>query len=448
MNKKLLARVALSIIAVGLALVGCSPAPPPPLVARDVAPLAVVDPAQPCSRAGTPADSSAAAGAPAATGVKAVFDRATNKITLSSGDGVTLTALSKAVANEAALTEVNPGEWLLGANLEISGGASLVVAAPEVRWLKMSSSPQGYVALTVLGGKFNVNGTCITSWDADKKVVDDEYQDGRSFLLARDGGQMNIDRAELRFLGHSETESYGLAWRLEGSGGSITNSIISHLYFGLYSFEVGGLVVTDNEVFSSVVYGIDPHTGSHDMKIQRNVVHDNGKHGIILAEDCTDSVISDNIVYRNQHHGIVLYLRSDRNTIENNETFNNLAQGVNINESSNNVVRNNRVYNNTESGIGVGQNASDNLVERNEIRGNEQDGVRLVSATSKADVRDNVIGENTRYGVYIDAQGPFTLSGNTIFGSRAGVALNGTSPMPPGDNKIYDNSEIDVKSGD
>ncbi len=447
MNTKLFARAALPFTALCLLLTACSPAPPPPLVTRDVPPLAVVDPAKPCSRLGDAA-AAPAADAKAPTGVKAAYDKVANKITLSAGDGVTLTALSKAVGNAAALTEADPGQWLLGANLEVVGTASLVVAAPEVQWLKMASSPKGYVSIKVLGGKFNVNGACITSWDPDKSAVDDQYQDGRAFLLARDGGQMNIDRAELRYLGHSETESYGLAWRLEGSGGSITNSIISHLYFGLYSFEVSGLVVTDNEVFSSVVYGIDPHTGSHDMKIQRNVVHDNGKHGIILAEDCTDSVISDNVVYRNQHHGIVLYLRSDRNTIENNETFDNLAQGVNINESSNNVVRNNRVYNNTESGIGVGQNATDNLVEKNEIRGNEQDGVRLVSATAKADVRDNVIGENARYGVYIDAQGPFTLSGNTIFGSRAGVALNGTSPMPPGDNKIYDNTEIDVKSGE
>jgi parallel beta-helix repeat protein len=443
MNTKL-ARAALPFIALCLLLVACSPAPPPPLVTRDVPPLAIVDPAKPCSRAGTGGGDDAKA----VTGVKAVFDSVANKITLSAGDEVNLTSLSKALGNSAALSEPNPGEWLLGANLEVVGTASLVIAAPEAQWLKMSSGPKGYISIKVLGGKFNVNGTCITSWDTDKKAVDDQYQDGRAFLLARDGGQMNIDRAELRYLGHSETESYGLAWRLEGSGGGITNSIISHLYFGLYSFEVGGLVVTDNEVFSSVVYGIDPHTGSHDMKIQRNVVHDNGKHGIILAEDCVDSVISDNIVYRNQHHGIVLYLRSDRNTIENNETFDNLAQGININESSNNKVQNNRVYNNTESGIGVGQNATDNLVERNEIRGNEQDGVRLVSATSKADVRDNVIGENARYGVYIDAQGPFTLSGNTIFGSRAGVALNGTSPMPPGDNKIYDNTETDVKSGE
>jgi parallel beta-helix repeat protein len=380
--------------------------------------------------------------------VKAAFDRASNTITLSAGDGVTLTALSKALGNATALQEVNPGEWLLGANLNIVGTATLALAAPETQWLKMSSGPQGYVSIKILGGKFTVNGTCISSWDTAKNQVDDAYQDGRAFLLARDGGRMDIDRSELRYLGHSETESYGLSWRLEGSGGSIKNSIISHLYFGLYSFEVGGLEVTDNEVFSSVVYGIDPHTGSHDMKIQRNVVHDNGKHGIILAEDCVNSVISDNIVYRNQHHGIVLYLRSDKNTIENNETFDNLAQGININESSNNVVRSNRVYNNTESGVGIGQNATDNLVEKNEIRGNEQDGVRLVSSTSKADVRDNVIGENSRYGVYIDAQGPFTLSGNTIYGSRAGVALNGTSPMPPGDNRIYDNTEVDVKSGE
>ncbi len=110
-------------------------------------------------------------------------------------------------------------------------------------------------------------------------------------------------------------ESYGLSWRTEGSGGHVADSEMSHLYFGVYSFDVGGLSITNNNVHDSVLYGIDPHTGSHNLKIQNNVVHDNGKHGIILAEDCVDSDISGNIVYRNQHHGIVLYQHSDRNTI-------------------------------------------------------------------------------------------------------------------------------------
>lgn len=443
MAKRHLAVTALPSAALCLLLSGCSSVTPPPLVARDVAPLAIVDPAAPCAGQ---AATDAAVDAAKPSGVRASFDRVANKITLNSGEGVTISALSEAVDDSAALTEVAPGEWLLGADLEILGGGSLQMTAADARWLKMSSSPQGYVSIKVLGGKMTVNGTCITSWDADKRAVDDQHQDGRAFLLARDGGQMTIDRAQLRYLGHSETESYGLAWRV-GSGGGITNSVISNLYFGLYTFEVDGLAVTDNEVFSSVVYGIDPHTGSKNLKIERNVVHDNGKHGIILAEDCTDSVIRDNIVYNNQHHGIVLYLRSDRNVIENNETFNNLAQGININESSDNIMRSNRVYNNTEDGIGIGQGAQGNLVEKNEIRSNEKDGVRLVSETSKTDVRDNVIGENARYGVYIDAQGPFTLTGNKIFGSRAGIALDGTSVMPTGDNELFDNFETDVKIG-
>ena len=173
----------------------------------------------------------------------------------------------------------------------------------------------------------------MTSWNEGKGTVDEDFLNGRGFLLARDGAQMTIDKAELLYLGFGDVESYGLSWRTEGSGGHVTNSLIAHLYFGVYSFDVGGLTISDNEVRDNQLYGIDPHTGSHNLTIERNVVHDNGKHGIILAEDCVDSVIRDNVVYRNQHHGIVLYLHSDRNLIEGNETFNNAAQGININES-------------------------------------------------------------------------------------------------------------------
>jgi parallel beta-helix repeat protein len=298
-----------------------------------------------------------------------------------------------------------------------------------------------------LGGGLDITGSCITSWDEGKNTVDEQYLDGRSFLLARDGAQMTIDKSELHYLGFGDVESYGLSWRTEGSGGHITNSLISHLYFGLYSFDVGGLTVSDNEVRDNVLYGIDPHTGSHNLTIERNVVHDNGKHGIILAENCTDSVIRDNVVYRNQHHGIVLYLHSDRNVIEGNETFGNAAQGINVNEASNNTVKSNRVYDNTESGIGIGQTAKDNVVQDNDVRGNQQDGLRLVSEASQTDVRNNVIGENVRYGVYVDSDGPFAMAGNTIWANRTGVMLKGTPTDPSSGNSIFNNKETDVKQG-
>ncbi|WP_433558480.1 right-handed parallel beta-helix repeat-containing protein [Pseudonocardia xinjiangensis] len=421
---------------------GCAAPAPEPLVRRDVAPSAVLDPSRPCVR-------EAAAGAPAdrtpPAGLAVRVDPLTDTVALTGGEGVTLPVLSTAIGDPAVLREVAPGEWLLGADLQVLTGASLRITAPDVRWLKLSSGPAGFVSVTALGGGLEITGSCVTSWDTALQHADTEHVDGRSFLLARDGGRMMVDLSEVRYLGYGEVESYGMSWRTEGTTGGIRASIVSHLFYGLYSYEVGGLVVQDNEFHDNVLYGIDPHTGSHDLLIERNLVHNNGKHGIVLAEDCTDSVIRDNVVYANDHHGIVLYLRSDRNIVEGNDSFGNAAQGININESAGNTVRGNRVYDNTESGIAVGQTAHDNLVENNQVRGNQQDGIRLVTDAAQTVIRGNVIGENTRYGVYVDGNGTFDLAGNTIFGNHTGVMLKGgIAALPEFDDQIFDNVVADI----
>jgi parallel beta-helix repeat protein len=445
-TRTLTVRVATLVTTAGLLLTGCGSTTPDALVRRDVAPAAASDVTKPCTRQAAGTTAPAAEKAPA--GLAATFDAAGDKIVLSGGQNVTLPALSAKLNKPDLLKETAPGEWLLGKTLEINQGASLKIAAPTVRWLKLRSDDAGkYTSVKAIGGGIDISGTCITSWNEAKGTVDEDYLNGRGFILARDGAQMTIDKAELQYLGFGDVESYGLSWRTEGSGGHITNSLIAHLYFGLYSFDVGGLTVSDNEVRNNVLYGIDPHTGSHNLTIERNVVHDNGKHGIILAEDCVDSVIRDNVVYRNEHHGIVLYLHSDRNVIEGNETFGNAAQGININEASNNTIKSNRVYDNIESGIGIGQTAKDNVVQDNDVRGNQQDGLRLVSEASQTDVRNNVIGENVRYGVYVDSDGPFAMAGNTIWANRTGVMLKGNTNNPASGNSIFNNTEMDVKNG-
>ena len=422
----------------------CTTTPTPaPLPRRDVPANEVVDPAKPCSR--IPADAPPEDGAEPGD-VDAGFDAGTNTITVTRGENISIPTLSDKVKKPAALRETAPGEWLLGANLVVLKGASLKVSAPDVHWLKMASGGGKFVSLSAIGGNLDINGSCVTSWDDGAQRVDEQHDDGRSFLLARDGAKMTIDKSEIRYLGFSDSESWGVSWRLAGTTGSLTNSIVSHNFYGMYSFEVSDLNVSDNEFHDNVLYGVDPHTRSHNLVIERNVVHHNGKHGIILAEDCVDSVIRDNIVYANAHHGIVMYLGSDRNTIEGNETFGNAAQGININESNGNTIRNNKVYDNNESGVGISQTSEDNVVEGNEMRGNQQDGVRLVSEASKTTVQDNVIGENVRYGVYVDSEGDFDLNGNTIFGNRTGVMVKGATAQDEGDNQLFDNTEYDVKS--
>ena len=365
------------LLRAGLLLVGCATSAAPDLVRATAPPAAAVDPAKPCSQERSSDDPGPRA-APAR--VRATFDPAANKITLSAGEAVTLPALSQAVNDPGALDEVAPGEWLLGADLDVLAGAALEISAPEVRWLKLRSDSDRFASLRALGGRLDITASCVTSWNTREGRADTEYDTGRSFLLARDGVRMVIDRGELRYLGFGAVESYGLSWRTAGTGGSITNSVISHLYFGLYTYQVDGLLVADNEVHDSVLCGIDPHTGSQNLRIERNRVHANGKHGIILAEDCTDSIIRDNVVYRNSHHGIVLYQRSDRNLVENYDSFANAAHGININESSGNTVRANGVYDNAESGLDVGQTACDNLLDRNDVRFNSGDGVQAYSS--------------------------------------------------------------------
>ncbi|MGE0299678.1 right-handed parallel beta-helix repeat-containing protein [Pseudonocardia sp.] len=434
---RLLGTAAATLLGAGL-LAGCS-TDVEPFVPREVAASTPIDPARPCVRQASLA-AQAPKDDPEPSGTKATLSGGVIRVT--GGENVTLGALSRAVGG-SALREVEDGEWLLSASMEIAPGASVRIAAPEVNWLKLRSDATGYTTIKVAGGGLDVVGSCITSWDAKARAVDQKPEDGRGFLLARDGGRMDVAWSELRYLGHGEIESYGLSWRVAGTTGSITHSVVSHLHFGLYSYEIDGLKVTDNEFHDNALYGIDPHTGSRNMTIERNVVHDNGKHGIILAEDCVDSVIRDNVVYRNAHHGIVLYQRSDRNVIEGNETFRNTAQGINVNESHDSVVRGNRVYDNGESGIGVGQTSARNVVESNQVRGNGQDGVRLVSESADNTVRANTIGDNSRYGVYIDGDGPFDVSDNIIFGSRVGVLTKNTE-NEPGSNTMHDNTEGDL----
>ena len=443
MRARTAVRAVLVVAAFALLGSACSASVPPPLVRRQVPATAAVDPARPCSRPAPAAVARTDQAAPA--GLDVHYDSATKTITLDRGEAVTLPALSAAVKRPEALREVAPGEWLLGASIQVLPGASLQITAPDVHWLKLTSDPAGFVSVRALGGGLNISGTCVTSWDVTQSRVDTDDTDGRSFLLARDGSQMTIDHAELRYLGYGEVESYGLSWRLPGTGGRITDSVVSNMYYGLYTFEISGLVVQDNEFYNNTLYAIDPHTKSHNLLIQGNTVHDNGKHGIILADDCTDSVIRDNVVYHNADHGIVLFLNSDRNLVEGNESFDNADQGININESSTDTIRGNRVYDNHGTGMGVSL-GQDNVLEQNQVRGNQQDGVRLVSDAARTTMRDNVIGENVRYGLYVDTEGGFTLSKNTIFENRTGILLNVVAASPAGDNSVYDNRDVDIKN--
>jgi len=375
------------------------------------------------------------------------YDRDTNTITLRAGPPTTLPALARALGRPELLDEVAPGEWLLAANLTIPAGASLAVAGPEVRWLKLRSDGAEFVSVKARGGSLAFTDTCVTSWDPGRGAVDGDYADGRSFVLARDGAQMVIRRSAMRYLGYLANESYGVAFRLEGTGGEVVDSDLGHNFYGLYAYKVRGLVVRNNDVHDSVRYGIDPHTGSNELTIVGNRAFRNGKHGIILAEGCGDSTIRDNVSYDNALHGIVLYAGSNRNLVVGNLAYGNGDQGININASDGNRVEGNTVYGNGADGIGVGKEARDNRLVGNIVRDNRANGIYLYTGAVGTTVEGNTVFGNRRSGIYVKAPDNRITHGNTVYGNAIGVRLATDDPpeVSRGRNRIFDNREADVQ---
>lgn len=351
------------------------------------------------------------------------YDHGERTILVEAPAEASLGAVAAALGRPDLLAEIGPGEWLLSANLAIGPGATLVIAGPEVRWLKLRSDEEGFVSVKARGGRLLLNNTCVSSWDPGRAQVDENLTDGRSFVLARDGAWMAIHRSRLHHLGYQANESYGLAWRLEGTGGEIVDSELAHNFYGLYSYQVEGLVIRGNVVRHSVLYGIDPHTASHQLVIEDNVAHHNGKHGIILAEGCSDSVIKNNVAYANQLHGIVLYNGSNNNLVEANTAYANGMQGININAASENRVLGNIVYGNGSDGIGLGQGAADNLIAGNVARDNHAHGIYLYSEARGNVVAENRISGNGGYGIYVKSAGNRVMAGNSTTANAVGIVV-------------------------
>ena len=107
------------------------------------------------------------------------------------------------------LVDQGEGVWLLKANILVKGSARLeVTKTPSlpsqnngISWLRLESTLDNQVNITSKrGGLVLIDRIKVTSWDSTIDQVDEYYQDGRSYLLASEGGRMDILGAEVAYL--------------------------------------------------------------------------------------------------------------------------------------------------------------------------------------------------------------------------------------------------------
>lgn len=299
--------------------------------------------------------------------------------------GELLTTLTAAYG-DAVATEQEPGVWLLKASISVGRDVTLYFDGTDVRWLKLYSANDYFTWIASFDGSMHIENVKISSWDPASESYDVTTTDGRSFILARNSGRMDIMNAELAYLGYTSYGEYGrgypfggvygVSWKIEGGtfnkkimAGNVTDSRIHHNQFGIYTFGTTGQVMRGNHVYNQIDYGFDPHDDSNHMIIEHNYAYDNGNHGIITSKRCFKNIIAHNTSSNNRLHGIMLDQDSNESIIRENQLYGN-TDGFVAYDSHGNYVFENDIHTNAKSGVRLNVMSSKNFVFQNTITDN------------------------------------------------------------------------------
>jgi parallel beta-helix repeat protein len=200
------------------------------------------------------------------------------------------------------------------------------------------------------------------------------------------GRSAALDCAGHRITGGDRTGQYGIYVR-DGAGAVVRNCVAERFEVGIRVRGMQGGVLKKNVAQDNLRYGIEVTQGSTAMRIQKNLVLDNGDEGIHLSgPDNVDAAhaIVDNTVGGNALEGIYL-LGSHGNLIAGNTVRDHGAAGIYVKDSDRNRLDANTlindpihlVYGSTQNVLTdntiVGQQirfkeASDNQVHRMTVR--------------------------------------------------------------------------------
>ena len=289
--------------------------------------------------------------------------------------------------------ESEDGVWRLNAGIVVEEGATFYINSSALSWLKILSkkSEQGKqerdekakTNIIEVHGSLKIDSIRLTSWDAStndyirnpgsRDLSENHVEIGTPrphISIESDAtGTTDITNSELAYLGYEGGVGAGPDDGITyfgGDGSVIKNNNIHDLYFGFYSNGVGNITIENNAIHHNVHYGLDPHTGTHDMIIRNNRVYDNGGIGIICSLDCFNIIIENNKVYNNTKMGI-MFSRNMYDSIARNNLISHEDKGIVISESHDNQIYNNDISD-SGRGIDLDKESLDNMIQGNVIR--------------------------------------------------------------------------------
>lgn len=375
------------------------------------------------------------------------------------GGTVDLTRISSIIGNDHVLNLTSKKNWFLNADITLMRGATFFINSTDTDWLKINSTA-GTAYSIVAKGKSNlvIDHSKITSWNSrsNTEATLGSGKEPRAYLLTRwDGGQMNITNSNLSSLGYIVRDRYGAIMGnttgvayFSGRGSIIKDNTISNNYRGFYSSNVSDVTIENNTIHDNYEYGLDPHTGSRNLKIIGNNIYNNGHHGIICSKSCTNVIVERNVSYNNSGHGIMLDQLVANSTVINNKVYNNRFSGIAIWNSSNDIIERNIIYDNTY-GMVITGSSHHNRIKDNIIRNSLLNGIYLYDGSTNNILERNTILNSSGSGMYIkdsDTQDNKFMNNNIMGASSYGLKFLNTSNNRLVNNSLFNNKPYDYYS--
>ena len=293
--------------------------------------------------------------------------------------------------------------FLVKKTIVIDKGAEFIITNDKV-FLESSSEKHNIPRNILIMGKGTIFNSTISSWDPLLKAPNPNPYLPRSFIVAKDGGKMNILNSTISHLGFSLGGINNTLSSIAGinyfntSNFLVADSTIAYNFYGFYSDHATNFKIARNKIYGQTHYGLDPHTGSKDFIIDSNLISVNGKQGIICSFQCKNVTITNNRVEHNVE-GIGLHWLTNSSLVRDNIVMYNKNYGIFIKRDSfDNLVENNTVIGNGE-GIGLFQGSNDNRIISNTIVDNynqEHKEPIYMDADSQSNlVKDNIFSIKT-----------------------------------------------------
>ena len=310
---------------------------------------------------------------PATDSGEAIGANTTSSIVLDSGTW-NMSRLHTRYPADIAVVSTQDGNAYLVETSIIIGEDAQVNIADAVLWI-ISPEEGDRDRRIEVQGNLTIANSLISSWDSANSTLDDNPYHQRPFIFVEEAGLSitNSSISNMGFLlsGFGEDRDARAAIIIhESDGFSITNSSLAYNLDALYVRNSSGATIAGNEVFANTRTAIDIRSGSSDLNIVDNNVHDNGYEGIVCIE-CFKSAISGNTVDHNKEVGIKL-IHSNLTGISENKLSHNEKIGIFLRDNSTrNAIQANIIAESRE-GIRLSGNSSNNFLFENDLMGNDE----------------------------------------------------------------------------